>query len=35
MVAGIEMIVRKRVPEVAGVVAHSPMLPDVLDLSSE
>lgn len=35
MVAGIEMIVKKRVPAVAGVVAHSPMLPDVLDLSGE
>lgn len=35
MVAGIEMIVKKRVPTVAGVVAHSPTLPDVLDLSSE
>lgn len=35
MAAGIEMIVRKRVPAVAGVIAHSPMLPDVLDLGDE
>ncbi|MBT8215411.1 MAG: NifU family protein [Acidimicrobiia bacterium] len=32
MVAGIEMIVMKRVPGVAGVVAHSPLLPDVLGI---
>lgn len=32
LVAGIEMIVMKRVPGVAGVVAHSPLLPDVLGI---
>jgi Fe-S cluster biogenesis protein NfuA len=35
MVAGIEMIVKKRVPAVAGVVAHSPVLPNVLDPSDD
>lgn len=35
MVAGIEMIVMKRVPAVAGVVAHSPLLPDVLGMEEE
>lgn len=32
LVAGIEMIVLKRVPGAAGVVAHSPLLPDVMAL---
>lgn len=32
LVAGIEVIVLRRVAGVAGVVAHSPLLPNVLDL---
>lgn len=35
LTAGIEVIVRNRVPEVAGVVAHSASTPDVLNLSAE
>ena len=31
MVAGIDVIVRRRVPGVAGVMAHSPNLPRVVD----
>jgi Fe-S cluster biogenesis protein NfuA len=35
MVAGVDMIVRRRVPQVAGVVAYSPNLPRVVDTTAE
>ena len=35
MVAGVDMIVRRRVPGVAGVVACSPNLPRVVDTTAE
>ncbi len=34
LLAGVEVIVLQRVPGVAGVVAHSPILPNVMDTGS-
>jgi len=35
LTAGIEVIVRNRLPQVAGVVAHSASMPDVLNLGAK